>query len=407
MPPTALSAWIAELTSVWPDLSVPQVKMLAQYSMGMVLAESSGLCRVAFCLSQWLEQGYHAVRERLRDFYCQKQDKSGRNRRKLDVEACYPRLLAWVLRRWRSRELAIAIDATTLGRRFTVLAISVVFAGTAIPVAWKILRADAKGSWKAHWLRLLRNFSDTVPSDMKVIVLADRGLYAKWLFQSIVKLGWHPCLRINAAAGEFKAADAMEYRSLKTLLSKPEERYAAVGTLFRGGATRLDCTLLACWSEGCVEPWIIATDLAPQEVKATWYGLRNWIERGFKHDKTGGMRWNNTRMNDPDRASVLWLVMAISRHLSILGGAEFHQSPTTATDPPSPQPNGSAPASRPRNPLLTGKTPRPVLSMFITGLLALRMAMLRGRLPIAHALNPAPWPDHPPNHLSHSALVPP
>jgi hypothetical protein len=406
VPPAALSAWNAELASAWPELSVPQIKMLAQYSMGMVLAESSGLCRVAFCLSQWLEQGYHAVRERLRDFYCLKQDKSGQKRRELDVEACFPGLLAWVLRRWQGKELAIAIDATTLGQRFTVLAVSVVFAGTAIPVAWKILRADAKGSWKAHWLRLLRNFGKTLPPDMKVIVLADRGLYAKWLFQGIVDLGWHPYLRVNATAGDFKAADAREYRSLQTLLGKPGEEYAGTGTLFRGSAARLACTLVACWSEGCAEPWIIATDLSPEHAKATWYGLRNWIERGFKHDKTGGMRWNNTRMDDPNRASVLWLVMAISRYLSILGGAKFHQ-PAAAPAPEQLQPNGAAPQPRPRNPLLTGKTPRPVLSMFITGLLAMRMAMLGGRLPLADVLTPTAWPDRPPNHLSHTALAPP
>lgn len=406
MPPAALSAWNAELASVWPELSVPQIKMLAQYSMGMVLAESSGLCRVAFCLSKWLNQGFHAVRERLRDFYCLKQDKSGRKRRELDVESCFPGLLAWVLRRWRGKELAIAIDATTLGQRFTVLAVSVVFAGTAIPVAWKILRADAKGSWKAHWIRLLRNFDKTLPPDMKVIVLADRGLYAKWLFQGIADLGWHPYLRIKATAGEFKAADATEYRSLKTLLEKPGDAYAGTGTLFRGDAARLACTLLACWSEGCAEPWIVATDLPPEHAKATWYGLRNWIERGFKHDKTGGMRWNNTRMDDPDRASVLWLVMAIARYLSILGGAEFHQS-VPAPTPEQLPPDGSAPPPQPRNPLLTGKTPRPVLSMFITGLLAVRMTMLCGRLPVADVLIPTAWPDRPPSHLSHTALASP
>lgn len=402
MPPAALSAWNAELASAWPELSVPQIKMLAQYSMGMVLAESSGLCRVAFCLSQWLDQGYHAVRERLRDFYCPKQDKSGRKRRDLDIEACFPGLLAWVLRRWQGKELAIAIDATTLGQRFTVLVISVVFAGTAIPVAWKILRADAKGSWKAHWLRLLRNFSKTLPPDMKVIVLADRGLYAKWLFQCIGGLGWHPYLRINATAGEFRAADAGEYRSLKTLLSTPGEQYTGTGTLFRGRTTQLACTLLACWSAGCAEPWIIATDLPPEQSKATWYGLRSWIERGFKHDKTGGMRWNNTRMDDPDRASVLWLVMAISRYLSILGGATFHHP---VPDPL--QPNGAAPRPRPRNPLLTGKTPRPVLSVFITGLLAVRMVAVCGRLPLADVLAPGAWPSRPPSHLSHTTPDPP
>lgn len=404
MPP-ALSAWMAELASVWPELSLPQVKMLAQYSMGMVLAEGSGLCRVAFCLSQWLKEQYHATRERLRDFYCATPDKSGRKRRTLDVEACFPSLLAWVLRRWQGRQLAIAIDATTLGQRFTVLAISVVFAGTAIPVAWKILRADAKGSWKAHWLRLLRNFKGSVPPEMQVIVLADRGLYAKWLFQCVTELGWHPYLRVNATGGEFKADDAAEYRPLAHLLARPGEEFVGPGTLFRGASTQLDCTLAACWSEPCAEPWIIATDLPPQQAKATWYGLRNWIERGFKHDKTGGMRWNNTRMKDPDRASVLWLVMAIARHLSLLGGAQFHQATVT---PGAEQPSANvAPPPVRRNPLFTGKSPRPVLSMFVAGLLAMRMAIFCGQLPLATTLQPAPWPDRPPNHLSRTAPVPP
>lgn len=407
MPPAALSAWIAELSSVWPDLSLPQIKMLAQYSMGMILAESSGLCRVAFSLSQWLNDGYHAVRERLRDFYCGKQDKSGRKRRELDVEACFPSLLAWVLRRWQSQQLAIAMDATTLGQRFTVLAISVVIAGSAIPVAWKILRADAKGSWKTHWLRLLRNFKGCVPPEMTVIVLADRGLYARWLFQCITELGWHPYLRVNASGGEFKAAHAADYCPLGRLLKKPGEEYLCTGTLFRSADAQLTCTLAVCWSEPCAEPWIIATDLPPQQAKATWYGLRNWIERGFKHDKTGGLRWNNTRMKDPDRASVLWLVMAIARHLSILGGASFHQPASAPTTEHASADVVPPPLPPRRNPLLTGKTPRPVLSMFATGLLALRMAMFHGQLPLAPALTPAPWPDRPPSHLSQTTPVPP
>ncbi|HWE62694.1 MAG TPA: hypothetical protein VHB98_13350 [Chloroflexota bacterium] len=36
-----------------------------------------------------------------------------------------------------------------------------------------------------------------VPPDWEVIVLADRGLYARGLFGRIVRLGWHPFLRIN------------------------------------------------------------------------------------------------------------------------------------------------------------------------------------------------------------------
>jgi hypothetical protein len=144
--------------------------------------------------------------------------------------------------------------------------------------------------------------------------------------------------------------------------------------------------------------------LPVEQAKASWYGLRSWIERGFKHDKTGGMRWNNTRMEDPGRASVLWLVMAISRHLSILGGTSFHQLPDVSASQPPPS---DGPASPPRNPLLTGKTPRAVLSVFVTGLLAVRMAIACGRLPIVSQLASVGWPDRPPSHVSYTAYVPP
>lgn len=66
-----------------------------------------------------------------------------------------------------------------------------------MPVAWKILRATEKHPWQPEWLALLERFRNVVPAGWTVIVLADRGLYAKWLFQAIGALGWHPLLRVN------------------------------------------------------------------------------------------------------------------------------------------------------------------------------------------------------------------
>ena len=177
------------------------MKVLAEYSQGMILAQRCGLSCVALALSQWLGQSFGAVRERLRDFYCRGPDKRGRCRRTLEVEPCFAPLLRWVLRDWQAEQLPIALDATTLGERFVVLAVSVVYRACAIPIAWVVLPATAKGRWRPHWVRLLRLLKQTVPPRMKVIVLADRGLYAKWLFQEIVDLGWHPLLRVNACDG--------------------------------------------------------------------------------------------------------------------------------------------------------------------------------------------------------------
>ena len=89
------------------------------------------------------------------------------------------------------------MDASTLGERFTVLSISVVYRGCGIPIAWKIIAAKQEGEWRPHWEGLFSALEGVVPTDWKVIVMADRGLYAAWLYQAIQKLGWHPMLRVK------------------------------------------------------------------------------------------------------------------------------------------------------------------------------------------------------------------
>lgn len=70
-------------------------------------------------------------------------------------------------------------------------------------MAWKILAATGQEAWKDHWLALLERFEGLVPSGWEVLVLADRGLYAKGLFEGICTLGWHPLLRIKHG-GKFR-----------------------------------------------------------------------------------------------------------------------------------------------------------------------------------------------------------
>ncbi len=60
-----------------------------------------------------------------------------------------------------------------------------------------MIGAHAKGSWRPYWEELLARLKGSVPADWQVLVLADRGLYARWLYRAIVACGWHPFLRIN------------------------------------------------------------------------------------------------------------------------------------------------------------------------------------------------------------------
>jgi len=304
-------------------LSKPQATVLALWSLGMVLARACALTAVAAFLAVWLRRQEQTVRQQLREFCDEAEAKRGDQRQALGVECCFVPLLAWVLRRWQGTQLALALEATTLGTRFTVLAISVVYRGCAIPVAWTILPANQPHAWRREWLRLWRELRPAVPQGWTVIVLADRGLYAGWLFRRIVRVGWHPFLRINSG-GTFRPDPQATYRPLTSFVPQPGMRWRGTGTAFNSRQRQLRCTLLACWEEGYTAPWLILTDLPPEVSDACWYGLRAWIEQGFKLTKRAGWQWQRTRMTEPQRAARLWLAVAVATLwlLSVGGAAE-------------------------------------------------------------------------------------
>ena len=209
-----------------------------------------------------------------------------------------------------SQRQEMTVDATSLGDRFVVLAVSVVYRGIGLPVAWTIVPAGQKRAWRREWLRMLRQLRPAIPPDWTVIVLADRGLYARWLFRRIVRLGWHPFLRINTGA-KFRPAGKARWYWLKELVGTVGERWQGRGTAFASPECHLDCTLLAWWGEGYSDPWYVLTDLDPEACAVEWYGLRSWCEQGFKCTKRGGWQWQQTQMRDPNRAARLWLLVEL------------------------------------------------------------------------------------------------
>jgi hypothetical protein len=237
----------------------------------MVLAKSCGITSVVAILAPLLKQSESTMRQRLREWCYPIKQKKGRHRQALEVNRCFAPLLGWVLSWWDPGEhrLALAMDASTLSDRFTVLAISVLYRGCAIPVGWKIVRSNEPGSWEPYWKELLSQLAEAVPRDWLVIVLADRGLYAKWLYEHIVSLKWHPFLRINRT-GKVRPAGESHFRWLSSVVPKVGMSWSGAVDCFSEATCRFPCTLLARWDEPYVEAWLIVTDLAPQAANIVW-----------------------------------------------------------------------------------------------------------------------------------------
>jgi len=151
-----LDQWRLTLMQHLPHLSKPQATVLALWSVGMVLARSCALTAVSAMVATVHGRKEHTLRQRLREWYDEGPAKRGTQRQALLVETCFAPLLGWLVSGWQGTQLALALDATTLGEQCVVLAVSVVYRGCAIPVAWVILPAGQKHAWRGEWRRRLR-----------------------------------------------------------------------------------------------------------------------------------------------------------------------------------------------------------------------------------------------------------
>lgn len=382
--------WSEMVSRCLPHLSRPQARVLALWSFGMVFASSCGISQVSALLAQILDRSEGTWRQCLREWLYGASDKKGPHRQEVKVRDCFGPLLRWVLMNWPEGEhrLALALDATTLGQRFTVLTISVLVRGCAIPVAWKVLMYNEKGAWRPHWEALLEALAGNVPAHWEVLVLADRGLYAPWLFEKIVAIGWHPFLRINLGCKAQRTGE-QDFAWIQTWVPPVGQQWSERVECFVQKKSRLSCTLVLCRESGYEEPWAIVTDLPPEHVRGAWYRMRSWIEGGFKDYKRGGWGWHHTKMLDVERAERLWLAMAVATLWTVSVGGQAE----TTRPVPDLEALPSKHVARQRAGSGHGRERGRELSCVVRGRLCLVGAVLTNEpLPLG-CLQPQAWPQ--------------
>ena len=335
-----IKKWGNNIQKQLPVLTKSQAYLLSLWSFAMVIIKSCAITSVAFFLAflfedddKLIDKKQNAWEQRLTEFCYNSDDKKGHKRRELDVKACFPYLTKWIIKWWNSKldskQLAIALDATTLGLKFTVLAVSIVYRSCAIPVAWTITKGNEKGEWNTHWFAMLNNIKANIPRDYTVFVMTDRGLCSPKIYKLIIKLKWHPLMRTNGS-GYFKEGDRY-FQPIKNFAKVAGTSWQGRGLAFK--KSRIECTLIAHWEEGQEEAWFILTDLPPEASNACLYGMRAWIEHGFRVTKSGFWGWNRTRMEDPERASRYWLVISVGTIWTMSVGGEADESIPASTIP--------------------------------------------------------------------------
>jgi hypothetical protein len=130
---------------------------------------------------------------------------------------------------------------------------------------------------------------------------------------------------------------------------------------------------------------LILTDLPPAASAACWYGLRAWIEQGFKITKRAGWQWQRTHMTKPERAARLWLAVAVATLWLLSVGGEADEAIPASTVP-------DVTALVPTPLRMRRATRLRLVSVFRRGWTLILVALLeQAPLPMGRFV-PEPWP---------------
>ena len=233
-----------------PHLRESQLKGLVLWVYGAILAGSGCQNAVATALS--FIGSFNSIRQYLREWLYDGQDRANPCRVQLDVNSCFVPLLKWLLKLWKSDRLVLAIDPTMQGDQMTSIVISAVYRSCTIPLAWSIMPANTPGKWMDPIVDMLRVLSEAVPEHMTVLVMCDRGLRSPKLWDQIRSAGWRPYMRqsINTVFGP----DGGTRLPARSLVPGPGHAYIGAGTAFSRPSIRRRGTMIVVRDRGQDEP---------------------------------------------------------------------------------------------------------------------------------------------------------
>lgn len=222
----------------------------------------------------------------------------------------YGPLIREALHRWGPRRLYLALDTTTLWNRFTMVYVSVIYRGRAIPLAWRVIRSQSTAVGFASYQPILREAAQVLPADAKVVLLADRGFADVALMRLARDLGWSFRIRIK---GNFWVSRGNRACPISRLCPKRgEARFYHNVFITKQGFGPVHLALAWCDLAGQTAPWYVVSDEVTDLTTFDDYSYRFDTEELFLDEKSANFQILASELDQPMQLSRLALVLAIT-----------------------------------------------------------------------------------------------
>jgi hypothetical protein len=247
---------------------------------------------------------------------------------RLDADAAMGELAKAVAQPWAGggtggRRLLLVLDETpNQGAGLECLRLGVAYRKRLLNVAAECYPTDEPPRPMPQLIgQMLRKAAAALPPDVaaaQVTLLCDRGLAWPAVLDDLRELGWGHVMRLQGST-RVRLSDGREV-AVADLVRRKGQRWSGRAWIFKKAGWR-QVHLSVVWDRRCEEPWALAAppdDAGLRGLRAAEaYLKRGWCEQTFRDEKSGGFRWDQSRVSDPLRAMRLVLVMTLATLLSI------------------------------------------------------------------------------------------
>jgi hypothetical protein len=276
--------WSAQVKELFPRIHGHQKKTLGLFVIGIVLAGSVVMQRVAEGISL---HGINpakmtSIERRLARFIAND---------RVVVSKIWEDFLSQVLPFWQGKPLRFVLDCTPIGRDATIVYLGVLVHSRVFPLAWAVMPGQEK--WEeAQWSSVARLLDQIIPhlAEADCTLIADRGLAGFPLVKICRDRGWHSLLRVSKEH-TCQRKMGQGWRSwcrFDAFLSKTGQQWYGWAKVWK--EETIHTYVSASWTQGCEEGWILISDQKAGKRRVSEYALRMRVESTFQDSKSRG--WN-------------------------------------------------------------------------------------------------------------------
>jgi hypothetical protein len=293
-------AWHEQVKQLFPSLHGHQQKTLAWMVLGVVLAGSAVLQRMAEGLYGIGTATMPSIERRLARFVAND---------RIHVTPVWTTFLAQVLPFWRERRVFLVLDCTPFDERATIVYLGLLVHSRVLPLAWQVMPAQQK--WpEGQWAVVKRLFDQVAPhlDQAECTLLADRGLVGWPLVKLCRERRWHYLLRVRREhtcrrwMGRWTA-----WRPLGHVITKPGQQWCGRVQLWQDQT--LETYLSAIWDPAYQDVWLLISDRPAGRQRIAEYAWRARVEATFQDSKSRGWKLEASRITERTRLDRLLLAL--------------------------------------------------------------------------------------------------